>query len=66
MRRVEPDEQWTRNVSEEADKWRNKAMNCKDPEHNPPGMISLPDGTYEHECPSCGNLARVVVNNPKL
>lgn len=29
---------------------------CKDTEHNPPQMIVLEPGTYEHECPSCGNI----------
>jgi len=26
---------------------------CHDPEHNPPGHISLPPGRYEYTCPSC-------------
>ena len=34
------------------DGWRNTAI-CHDREHNVPTMISLPPGTYEHECPSC-------------
>jgi hypothetical protein len=27
---------------------------CRDTEHNPPSMMVLSPGTYEHECPSCG------------
>ncbi len=27
---------------------------CRHPEHNPPSMIVLPPGIYEHTCPSCG------------
>jgi len=26
---------------------------CRHPEHNPPSMIVLPPGTYQHECPKC-------------
>jgi hypothetical protein len=26
---------------------------CHHPEHNPPSMIVLEPGTYEHTCPSC-------------
>lgn len=29
---------------------------CLSPEHNPPNMIVLQPGTYEHECPSCGHV----------
>jgi hypothetical protein len=28
---------------------------CMHPEHNPPSMIVLSPGTYEHTCPGCGN-----------
>jgi hypothetical protein len=28
---------------------------CLSPEHNPPNMIVLQPGTYEHTCPSCGH-----------
>lgn len=27
---------------------------CRSPEHNPPKMIVLAPGTYEHTCPACG------------
>ena len=27
---------------------------CRHPEHEPPSMISLPRGRYEHKCPGCG------------
>jgi hypothetical protein len=26
---------------------------CRHPAHDPPNMIVLEPGTYEHECPSC-------------
>jgi hypothetical protein len=29
--------------------------------HNPPTMIVLPPGTYEHECPACHAKQRFVV-----
>ena len=27
---------------------------CNHPEHNPPNMIVLSPGVYEHTCPGCG------------
>lgn len=27
---------------------------CRDPQHNPPNMIVLSPGTWQHTCPSCG------------
>lgn len=27
---------------------------CRHPDHDPPTMIVLPDGIYEHTCPGCG------------
>ena len=26
---------------------------CRHPDHDPPTMIVLPTGTYEHICPGC-------------
>lgn len=26
---------------------------CRHPEHNPPSMMVLEPGTYEHTCPGC-------------
>ena len=34
---------------------------CHNPEHNPPGMIVLPPGVYEHTCPGCGQITRFTV-----
>lgn len=34
---------------------------CHHPEHNPPGMIVLPSGTYEYTCPGCGFKTHFVV-----
>lgn len=39
---------------------------CPHPEHNPPGMIVLEDGTYEHICPACGKRQVFVVRRPTL
>lgn len=27
---------------------------CRHSDHDPPSMISLQPGIYEHECPACG------------
>ncbi len=35
---------------------------CLSPTHNPPSMIVLSPGTYEHTCPSCGHVTTFVVN----
>jgi hypothetical protein len=35
---------------------------CRHPEHNPPSMICLPPGTYEHTCPGCGNKIVFIVD----
>lgn len=34
---------------------------CRNPEHNPPTMVVLPEGQYEHTCPSCGNVQNFTV-----
>ena len=34
---------------------------CRNPEHNPPTMIVLPDGIYEHTCPGCGQTTTFTV-----
>ena len=31
----------------------NREFLCQHPEHNPPTMILLEPGIYEHECPAC-------------
>lgn len=28
---------------------------CRNPDHDPPTMIVLEPGVYEHTCPGCGN-----------
>ena len=38
-----------------------KIKPCNHPEHNPPSLISLPPGTYEHICPGCGYKTVFVV-----
>lgn len=39
---------------------------CRHPEHNPPNMIVLPPGVYEHTCPSCGAKKIFTVNRVTL
>jgi len=34
---------------------------CRNPSHDPPNMIVLPPGIYEHECPGCGHKQTFVV-----
>lgn len=36
---------------------------CRHPEHLPPTLIVFPPGTYEHECPACGNKMIFTVNS---
>jgi hypothetical protein len=37
---------------------------CLHPEHNPPNMIVLSPGTYEHKCPGCGKKMSFIVSGP--
>lgn len=40
---------------------------CQHPEHNPPNMIVLPPGIYEHTCPRCNRKQTFVVRQePQL
>jgi hypothetical protein len=34
---------------------------CRHPSHNPPNMIVLSPGIYEHTCPGCNKTQTVVV-----
>lgn len=34
---------------------------CGHPEHNPPSMIVLEPGIYEHECPGCKKVMTFTV-----
>lgn len=36
---------------------------CFHPEHNPPGMIVLEPGIYEHTCPGCGKRVEFIVGH---
>lgn len=53
-----------RRIDEDSNDWPSRHQQCRSPEHNPPGMISLPPGLYEHECPSCGAKQRFRVPEP--
>ena len=35
---------------------------CTHPEHNPPNMITLEPGMYEHTCPACGKKQVFIVD----
>lgn len=39
---------------------------CRDPEHNPPSHIVLPDGVHTYRCPSCGREVTIRVQRPTL
>jgi len=45
-----------RKIDEEIyDRWKFAGQHmCRHPEHNPPTMIVLEPGLYEHTCPACG------------
>lgn len=34
---------------------------CQHPAHNPPTMMVLSPGEYEHTCPGCGAVSRFMV-----
>lgn len=34
---------------------------CRNPEHNPPGMIVYEPGIYKHTCPGCGTSCQFTV-----
>jgi hypothetical protein len=39
---------------------------CNHPEHNPPSMIVLPPGVYEHTCPGCLQKITFIIDGPHL
>ena len=36
-------------------------LTCVDMDHRPPARTGLPNGIYEHECPSCGKKTKLRV-----
>lgn len=34
---------------------------CLSLEHDPPGLIVLPPGTYTYRCPACGKTTKFIV-----
>jgi len=53
-----------RRIDDDTNTWPKRP--CTSPEHNPPGLISLPPGLYEHECPQCGAKQRFRVPEPPM
>lgn len=51
----------TRKISDLPD-----AKTCQDKEHNPPMHVCLPDGVYEHVCPSCGKRQVFTIRKPTM
>ncbi len=45
---------------------REQEKPCRCSEHDPPSMISLPDGIYRHTCPACGRSQDIVFSSPTL
>lgn len=43
-----------------------KSYACMHPDHEVPSMISLPPGTYEHECAGCHRIKKFVVHGTRL
>lgn len=41
-------------------------IKCRNPEHNPPGMVVLPDGEHTWQCPQCGVTTTFATRNPTL
>jgi len=39
---------------------------CRNPEHNPPRMLVLQEGTHTYKCPSCGETQTFTVTKPNL
>lgn len=39
---------------------------CRSKEHDPPTMIVLPPGTYEHECSECHQKTTFIIDRPTL
>lgn len=48
-------------ISEEPGNLIWKTLTCFHREHDPPSMIVLEPGIYEHVCPSCGRKQFVTV-----
>jgi len=44
--------------------WREKT--CRNPEHKPPTMVSLPEGNHTWQCPECGLEYNFHVHKPRL
>jgi hypothetical protein len=40
---------------------REGVVPCMDQEHEPPKLIALKPGTYEHVCPSCGQKKQFTI-----
>ena len=38
-----------------------QSRRCRHPEHEPPSMIVLTPGIYEHECPRCHQKQEIII-----
>lgn len=54
-----------RRIDDDSNAWT-PPHRCRHPEHNPPNMIVLPPGLYEHECPNCHAKQRFRVPEPPM
>jgi hypothetical protein len=45
--------------------WTAQKKTCLHPEHDPPTMILLEPGMYEHTCPDCGYVTTFRIVRPE-
>ena len=45
--------------------WTGQKKTCHHPEHDPPTMILLEPGMYEHTCPGCGHVTTFRIVRPE-
>jgi hypothetical protein len=57
LRKLPDPEQWP-------SVWTAEKKTCFHPEHDPPTMILLEPGLYEHTCPGCGRVTTFRIVRP--
>lgn len=55
-----------RKVGDNPDWMTERQSECRSPSHDPPSMIVLENGLWEHTCPDCGKKTAFRVNRPTL